>query len=72
MPMISSAYKTLVHYPDETSRVITLYVRPVEGQVIAHGWEITGVAPGGGDGGGVEYEIWVARPASEAASESHA
>jgi hypothetical protein len=74
MPMISSAHKTLVHYPDETSKVITLYVRPVEGQIIAHGWEITGVAPGERDGGGgpVEYEIWVARPANEAASESHA
>jgi hypothetical protein len=72
MPMISSAHKTLVHYPDETSRVITLYVRPLEGQIIAHGWEVKGVAPGerDGSGGPIEYEIWVARPTNEAASES--
>lgn len=68
MPMISSAHTTLVHYPDETSKVITLYVRPLEGQIIAHGWEITGVAPGElvGGGGPIGYEIWVARPKNEA------
>jgi hypothetical protein len=70
MPMISSAHKTLVHYPDETSRVITLYVRPLEGQIIAHGWEVKGVAPPGERNGRVgpiefEYEIWVARPTNE-------
>jgi hypothetical protein len=74
MPMISSAHKTLVHYPDQTCRVITLYVRPLEGQIIAHGWKIKGVAPGerDGSGGPIEYEIWVVRPTSEAAAESHA
>lgn len=74
MPTISSAHKTLVHYPDETSRVITLYVRPLEGQIIAHGWEIKRVAPGerDGSGGPIEYEIWVARPTRAAASESQA
>ena len=35
MPMVHSGHKTLVHYPDGTSKVITLYVRPVEGQIIA-------------------------------------
>jgi hypothetical protein len=67
MPMISSAHKTLVHYPDGTSKLITLYVRPLEGQIIAHGWEVTSVAPAEDDGHGVpiEYEISVARPASE-------
>ena len=66
--MISSAHRTLVHYPDGTSKVITLYVRPLEGQIIAHGWEVTSVAPGGDDGAGgpTEYEISVARPGSEA------
>jgi hypothetical protein len=61
--MISSAHKTLVHDPDETSRVITLYVRPLEGQIIAHGWEIKGISSGerDGSGGPIEYEIWVAR-----------
>jgi hypothetical protein len=34
MPMISSAHKTLVHYPDDTSRVITLHVRPLEADVL--------------------------------------
>jgi hypothetical protein len=70
--MISSAYKTLVHYPDGTSKVITLYVRPVEGQIIAHGWEVTSVAPGEDDGAGVsiEYQISVARPASEGPPET--
>ena len=67
MPMVHSGHKTLVHYPDGTSKVITLYVRPLEGQIIAHGWEVTSVAPGENDGGGVavEYRISVARPASE-------
>jgi hypothetical protein len=67
MPMIHSGHKTLVHYPDGTSKVITLYARPLEGQIIAHGWEITNVAPGEDDGAGVqtEYQISVARPATE-------
>ena len=67
MPMVHSGYKTLVRYPDGTSKVITLYVRPLEGQVIAHGWEVTNVAAGADDGAGVQidYEIAVARPASE-------
>ena len=71
MPMVHSGYKTLVHYPDGTSKVLTLYVRPLEGQVIAHGWEVTNVATEG-DGAGVEiaYEISVERPASEAPSDS--
>ena len=66
MPMVSRGHTTLVHYPDGTSKVITLYVRPVEGQIIAHGWEVKNVASGEEDGAGVpiEYQIWVARPAS--------
>ena len=65
--MIQSGHKTLAHYPDGTSKVITLYVRPLEGQIIAHGWEVTKVAPVEDDSAGVqiEYEIWVARPANE-------
>lgn len=68
MPMISSAHRTLVHYPDSSSKVITLYVRPAEGQIIAHGWEVTSVAPGGDDGAGspTEYEISVERPGGDA------
>jgi hypothetical protein len=68
MPMISDAHRTLVHYPDGSRKVITLYVRPVVGQIIAHGWEVTSVAPGEDDGVGApaEYEISVARPAGEA------
>ena len=68
MPMVPSGHKTLVLYPDGDSRVVTLYVRPVEGQIIAHGWEVTTVAPGEntGAGAGVEYQISVIRPASEA------
>ena len=67
MPMVHSGHKTLVRYPDGTSKVITLYVRPVEGQIIAHGWEVANVAPGEDDGAGVpvEYQISVARPATE-------
>jgi hypothetical protein len=67
MPMVSSGHKTLVHYPDGTSKVITLYARPLEGQIIAHGWEVTNVAPGEDDGAGapIEYQISVARPANE-------
>ena len=60
MPMVPNGHKTLVRYPDGTSKVITLYTPPVEGQIIAHGWEVTNVAPGGGDG--AEYEISVVRP----------
>lgn len=65
MPMISGGHKTLVHYPDGTTAVITLYALPVSGQIIAHGWEVTSVAPGGDDVAGVpiEYEISVVRPA---------
>jgi hypothetical protein len=67
MPMISSAHKTLVHYPDGTTKVITLYVRPAKGQVIAHGWEVTSVTPGedAEAGAPIEYEISVVRPANE-------
>jgi hypothetical protein len=73
MPIVPSGHKTLVHYPDGTSKVITLYVRPVEGQIIAHGWEITNVA-GGEDDAGVptEYQISVARPATELPPETAA
>ena len=46
MPMVPAGHKTLVHYPDGTSKVITLYVRPAEGQVIAHGWEVRSVEAG--------------------------
>jgi hypothetical protein len=69
MPMIPSGHKTLVHYPDGTSKVITLYVRPVEGQIIAHGWEVTQVAPGEVDDAGapIAYHISVERPATEGA-----
>ena len=61
-----------MQYPDGTSKVITLYVRPLEGQIIAHGWEVTNVAPGEDDGTGVpiEYQITVARPATEEPPES--
>ena len=67
MPMVHSGIKTLVHYPDGTSKVITLYARPLEGKIIAHGWEITSVAVGEHDdtGAPIEYEISVARPANE-------
>ena len=74
MPMISSAYKTLGHYPDGSTKVITLYVPPVEGQIIAHGWKVTSVAPGGHDGAGgpTEYEISVARPDGETSPQAAA
>jgi hypothetical protein len=61
--MVPSGHKTLVHYPDGTSKVITVYTRPVEGQIIAHGWRITNVASNHADG--TEYEISVERPANE-------
>jgi hypothetical protein len=63
--MVPTGYKTFVSYPDGASKVITLYVRPVEGQIIAHGWEVTSVAPAGDTGTEVEYRISVARPANE-------
>jgi predicted ester cyclase len=71
MPMVHSGHKTLVRYPDGTSKVITLYVRPVGGQIIAHGWEVANVAPGedGSAGVSVEYQISVARPATEKSPE---
>ena len=74
MPMVPSGHKTLVHYPDGTSRVITLYVRPVEGQIIAHGWEVRTVAAGEDDDAGVpiEYQISVTRPATEVPPETAA
>jgi hypothetical protein len=65
--MVPSGHKTLVHYPDSTSKVITLYVRPVEGQIIAHGWQVMSVSSRENDGAGAptEYEISVARPGNE-------
>jgi hypothetical protein len=65
--MVPSGHKTLVRYPDGSSKVITLYTRPVEGQIIAHGWQVRNVALGEDDGTGVliEYQITVARPANE-------
>ena len=73
MPMVHSGYKTLVNYPDGTSKVITLYAIPVEGQTIAHGWEVTHVEPGDDDGAGAqaEYKISVVRPASEQTPATH-
>ena len=67
MPMVPTGHKTLVRYPDGASKVITLYVRPAEGQIIAHGWEVTNVAPADNTGAvtPVEYQITVTRPASE-------
>jgi hypothetical protein len=65
--MVSRGHKTLVHYPDGASKVITVYVVPVEGQIIAHGWEVTQIASGE-DGDAevpIEYQIWVARPADK-------
>jgi hypothetical protein len=72
--MVPSGHKTLVRYPDGSSKVITLYVRPVEGQIIAHGWEVTNVAAGADDGAGdpIEFQISVARPATEAPPETAA
>ena len=70
MPMVPSGHKTLVRYPDGTSKVITLYVRPVEGQIIAHGWEVTKVAAGAE--APIEYQISVARPASKEPPETAA
>ena len=74
MPIVPSGHNTLVHYPDGTSKVIVLYVRPVEGQIIAHGWEVRNVAAGDEDDAGVpiEYQISVARPAHEAPPETAA
>lgn len=60
--------KALVHYPDGTSKVITLYFpHPWEGQIIADGWQVTKVAPGEDDGAGVrvDYQISVARPTNQ-------
>ena len=67
--MVHSGYKTLVRYPDGTSKVITLYVQPVEGQIIAHGWEVMNVATGGDDDAGVRiaYEISYVRPGERGA-----
>jgi hypothetical protein len=64
--MISGGHKTLVRYPDGRSAVITLHALPLTGQIIAHGWEITSVAPGEDDVAGVpiEYEVSVTRPAA--------
>ena len=70
MPMVPSGHKTLVRYPDGTSKVITLYVRPVEGQIIAHGWEVTQVGPAEDDDAATAYQISVARPASEQSPET--
>jgi hypothetical protein len=72
MPIVPAGHKTLVHYPDGTSKVITLYVPPAEGQVIAHGWEVRSVAEGEPHDAGnpIEYRISVARPAGETASPS--
>jgi hypothetical protein len=57
MPTVHSGHKTLVHYPDGTSAVITLYVRPLEGQIIAHGWEVTNVATGEDGGAGIRNRV---------------
>ena len=69
MPMIKGGHKTLVHYPDGTTAVLTLYALPLAGQIIANGWEVTSVAPGGEPVAGVpiEYEITVVRPAERGA-----
>jgi hypothetical protein len=72
--MVPSGHRTLVHYPDGTTRAITLYVHPVVGQIIAHGWEIVDVAAGEDGDAGVrsEYEISVVRPATEVPPEAAA
>ncbi len=64
--MARGGHQTLVDYPGGDSRVITLYVAPTEGQIIAHGWQVTRVAAAGLESDlPVEYRISVARPASE-------
>lgn len=65
--MVHRGHQTLVTYPDGDSKVITLYVPPVEGQTIAHGWKVMDVQLGDATGSAlrVEYRISVARPAGE-------
>lgn len=69
MPMVHRGHQTLVTYPDGDSKVITLYAPPAEGQIIAHGWEVTDVKPGDVTGSPLPVEFWisVARPANEGA-----
>ena len=64
MPMVHRGIETHVTYPDGDSKVITLYVEPAEGQIIAHGWEIVSVVAGSAAGSGpdVAFRITVARP----------
>ena len=64
MPTVHSGHKTLVHYPDGTSKVITLYVPPSRARSRPR-WEVTSVAPAEDDGAEIEYQISVARPAKE-------
>ena len=65
MSLVTRGYKTLVQYPDGASKVVTLYVRPARGQIIAHGWKVTSVVPGWDDGSGapIAYQILVTRQA---------
>ena len=64
MPLITGGQRVLVHYPDESSKVLTLYAVPVVGQVIAHGWRVTAAEPSDANVGGVDvqFEISVDRP----------
>jgi hypothetical protein len=72
MPLMAKGHKTLVRYPDGESKVITLYTRPAEGQIIAHGWQVTKVAAGEStdNDAATEYQISVERPATESSQES--
>ncbi len=66
MPLISGGHRVLAHYPDDTSKVLTLYAVPVVGQVIAHGWRVTAAEPSDAnvDGVRVRFEISVDRGAA--------
>ena len=64
MPLITGGHRVLAHYPDDTSKVLTLYAVPVVGHVIAHGWRVTAAEPSDANVGGVRvrFEISVDRP----------
>jgi hypothetical protein len=60
MPLVTRGHIVLAHYPDGSTKILTLHAEPRVGQVIAHGWKVIVVSPV--SDGQSDFEIVVERP----------
>ncbi len=61
--MAADFYSALVHYPDGTAMVLTLFATPEIGAFIREGWVVndTHVLEGELNGKAYQFEVWAER-----------